>query len=335
VKPRVYVTYRIPPPFHEILQDQCELEYNPREEPIPRSELLRAVREKDGLVCMVSEKIDAELMDQGKGLRVVSSYSVGFDHISIPEATKRGVYITNTPGVLTEATADLTWTLLMTVARRIVESDNYLRQGRWRTWAPDLMVGADVHGMTLGIVGLGRIGAAVARRARGFNMRILYYDVIDPPAQLVTEVGAQKVTLEKLLAESDFVTLHVPLTEETRHIMNEKTLRMMKSTAYLINASRGPMVDEPSLARALKEKWIAGAALDVYEQEPLSMSSPLLSLRNLVLVPHIGSATTTSRAKMAELAAKNLLLIFQGKPPLHLVNPDVLKMRPVESLKMI
>jgi glyoxylate reductase len=197
------------------------------------------------------------------------------------------------------------------------------------------MVGADVHGMTLGIVGLGRIGAAVAKRARGFNMRILYYDVIDPPAQLVAEVGAQKVTLEKLLAESDFVTLHVPLTEETRHIMNEKTLRMMKSTAYLINASRGPMVDEPSLVKALREKWIAGAALDVYEQEPLSMSSPLLSLQNLVLVPHIGSATTTSRAKMAELAAKNLLLIFQGKPPLHLVNPDVLKMRPVESLKMI
>jgi len=284
---------------------------------------------------MVTEKIDAELMDQGKDLRVVSSYSVGYDHISIPEATRRGIYVTNTPGVLTEATADLTWALLMTVARRIVEAENYLRQGKWRNWAPDLMLGADVHGMTLGIIGLGRIGAAVARRARGFDMRILYYDVIEPPAQLVAEVGARKVSLEKLLAESDFVTLHVPLTEETRHLINEKTLRMMKPTAYLINCSRGPIVDEPSLVKALKERWIAGAALDVYEQEPIDMKSPLLSLQNLVMVPHIGSATTTSRAKMAELAARNLLLIFQGRTPLHLVNPEVMRIRPVESLKMI
>ena len=335
-RPKVYVTRIIPPPGLEILKEYCEVELHNSIYPPSREELLKKVRDKDGLLCLLTDKIDSELMDNAPNLRIISTFSVGYDHIDVDEATKRGIYVTNTPGVLTEAVADLTWALLLAVARRIVEADKYIRAGKWKvSWYPTMMLGTEVYGKILGIIGMGRIGKAVAIRAKGFNMKIIYYDVKRLSPEEEKELNAEYMSLEEVLKNADFVSIHVPLTKETYHMIGEKELRMMKSTAYLINTARGPIVDEKALVKALKEKWIAGAALDVFEKEPIDPNNPLLEFDNIVVVPHIGSATMETRSKMSELSAKNLVMVLKGEMPISLVNPEVMKVRPLDKVKMI
>lgn len=323
----VYVTRRLPEPGMSMLSAHCRIEVNPHDRPLTRPELLEAVRGRDGLVTLLTETIDAEVMEAaGPQLRVISNYAVGFNNIDVKEATRRRILVCNTPGVLTETTADLAWALLMAVARRLVEADAFTRAGKFAAmggWSPTLFLGTDVHGKTLGIVGFGRIGEAVARRARGFDMRVLYFDVRRRTADDERRLGVEYRDLDDLLRESDFVSLHVDLNESTRHLINERTLSLMKPTAYLINTSRGPVVDEAALVRALKERRIAGAGLDVFENEP-QMAPGLAQLPNVVVLPHIASASTETRAKMAEMAASNLIAALSGKRPAHVVNPEVL-----------
>jgi glyoxylate reductase len=323
MKKKVFVTRALPGPALDILKEKCEVEINQEDRVLTRQELMEGVKGKDGILCLLTDKIDAEVMDAaGPNLKVISNYAVGYDNIDVAEATKRGVAVTNTPGVLTETTADLTWAIMMAVARRIVEADNFLRSGQWKGWAPCLMLGHDVYGKTLGIVGLGRIGKAVAKRAKGFDMKVLYYDV-KRDEQAEKELGVIYTPLEELLRQSDFVSIHAPLTEQTRHLIGERELRLMKPTAFLINVARGPLVDEQALIKALKEKWIAGAALDVFEKEPY-VPEELIQMKNVVLVPHIGSASTETRSKMAMMAVENLLAVLEGRVPPNLVNPEVI-----------
>jgi glyoxylate reductase len=282
----------------------------------------------DALATLLSDKMDAEVFDAAPNLRIIAQMAVGFDNIDVQEATKRGIYVTNTPEVLTDTTADFAWALLMAVARRVVEADKYVRTGQWKVgWHPSMMLGRDVHGTTIGIVGAGRIGYTVAKRAKGFDMKILYYDVIPRP-EMEKEMGAKRVGLDELLKESDFVSIHVPLMRETYHLINAEKLKLMKRTAYLINNARGPIIDEKALYQALKEGIIAGAGLDVFEQEPTSIDNPLLKLDNIVAAPHISSASYETRSKMAEMVAENLVAFFDGKKPPNLVNLDVMKVRP-------
>jgi len=333
-KPKVYVTRPLVPPYLEVLNEACEVEVRQAEAPPTREELRRALRDKDGLLCLLTERIDGEVMDAEPRLVVVSTMSVGYDHIDVAEATKRGIYVTYTPGVLTDATADFAWALLMASARRVAEADRFVRGGRWAIgWAPGFMLGVDVHGKTLGILGLGRIGQAVARRARGFGMRLLYYDVIRPPTEVEKSLDLEYMSLERLLRESEFLSIHVALTKETYHLIGEEQLRMMKRTAHLVNTSRGAVVDEEALARALKEGWIAGAGLDVFEKEPMDAGNPLIGLENVVLAPHVASASREARSKMAELAARNLVSVLKGEMPPHLVNAEVLAIRPLSQAK--
>ncbi len=335
VRPKVYVTRRLPFPAFELLKKYCDVDLHDSDEPPSREELKEHARGKDALLCLLTDKIDREIMDLAPNLKVISTYSVGYDHIDIEEATRRGIYVTHTPGVLTEAVADLAWALLLAVARRVVEADRCVREGGWTiAWYPTFMLGSAVYGKTLGIIGLGRIGTAVARRAKGFNMRVIYYSRTRKP-WLEEELGLEFKSLEEVLRESDFVVLTVALTEETYHMIGERELRLMRPTAYLINVSRGAVVDTQALVRALREGWIAGAALDVFEEEPLPRGHPLTELDNVVLTPHIGSATHETRAKMAELAVKGLLSVLAGKEPEHLVNPEVKKVRPLSQVKMI
>lgn len=332
-KPKVYVTRELPERGMKIIKEHFEAEVWPEYGPPPKAEIIKKARNVDALVTLLSDKIDAEVFDAAPRLKIVAQMAVGFDNIDIAEATKRGIYVTNTPGVLTETTADFAWALLMAAARRVVEADKYVRTGQWKVgWHPSMLLGRDVYGATLGIVGAGRIGTAVARRAKGFNMKILYYDVVPMPPEIEKEVGARRVDLDTLLRESDFVSIHVPLIKETYHLINEKKLRLMKSTAYLINNSRGPVVDEKALYKALKEGWIAGAALDVFEQEPTPVNNPLLRLDNIVVAPHISSASYETRSRMAEMVAENLVAFFKGETPPNLVNPDVVKVRPLSKL---
>lgn len=329
-KPKVYVTRELPERGMKIIKEYFEAEVWPEYGPPPKETIIEKARDVDALVTLLSDKIDAEVFDAAPKLKIVAQMAVGFDNIDVGEATKRGIYVTNTPGVLTETTADFAWALLMAVARRVVEADRYVRTGQWKVgWHPSMLLGRDVYGATLGIVGAGRIGTAVARRAKGFNMKILYYDVIPMPPEIEKELEAKRVDLDTLFKESDFVSIHVPLIKETYHLVNEKKLRLMKKTAYLINNSRGSVVDEKALYKALKEGWIAGAALDVFEQEPTPMDNPLLKLDNVVVAPHISSASHETRSRMAEMAAENLVAFFEGKQPPNLVNPDVLKVRPL------
>jgi len=317
----------------EILQESCVVEVYPRDEPPSKSELIEGTRRKHGLLCLVSDKIDSEVMDSSGDLRVISCYSVGYDHVDVAEATRRGIYVTFTPGVLTEATADFAWALLLAVARRVVEGDKFVRERKWKYWSPLTLVGADVYRRTLGIVGFGRIGRAVAKRARGFEMKILYHDAHRLASSEEAELGLEYRDLVGLLRESDFVSLHTSLTAATRHMIGEAELKLMKKTAYLINTARGPVVDEGALIKALKEGWIAGAGLDVYETEPI-VSSELIALDNVVLAPHIGSASFDGRSKMSEVSAKNLVAVLKGEAPLHLVNPEVEKIRPLSQVKV-
>jgi glyoxylate reductase len=333
MKPKVYVTRELPGRSLETMRKYFDVEVWPEYGPPPKQHIIEKTRGVDALATLLTDKIDAEVFDAAPKLKIVSQMAVGYDNIDVNEATKRGIYVTNTPGVLTETTADLAWALLMAIARRIVEADKYVRTGQWKvSWHPSMLLGKDVYGATIGIVGAGRIGAAVARRAKGFNMKILYYDVVPMPPEVEKEVGARRVDLETLLKESDFVSIHVPLTKETYHMINEERLRLMKKTAYIINNARGSIIDEKALYKALKEGWIAGAALDVFEQEPTPVDNPLLKLENVVVAPHIGSASFETRSRMAEMVAENLVAFFQGKVPPNLVNPEVLKVRPPTSL---
>lgn len=322
---KVYITRRIPEPGIEMIRKEHEVEVNPYDRVLTREELLQAVKGKDGILCLLTDKIDAEVFDAaGPQLKVVSNYAVGYDNIDVNEATKRGIVVTNTPGVLTETTADLAWALILATARRIVEADKFTRAGKYEGWAPMLFLGQDVYGKTLGIIGMGRIGQAVARRAKGFNMKVLYNDIRRIPEELEKELNATFVSLDELIEQSDFVSLHTYLSPETYHLINEERLRKMKKTAYLINTSRGPVVDESALVRALKEGWIAGAGLDVYEFEP-KLVPGLAECENAVLLPHIASASVETRTKMATMAAENLLAVLAGKMPPNPVNPEVLK----------
>ncbi len=332
-KPKVYVTRELPERGMKIIRERFEAEVWLEYGPPPKAEIIRKARDVDALATLLSDKIDAEVFDAAPKLKIMAQMAVGFDNIDVAEATKRGIYVTNTPGVLTETTADFAWALLMAIARRIVEADRYVRTGQWKVgWHPSMLLGRDVYDATLGIVGAGRIGTAVARRAKGFDMKILYYDVVPMPPEIEKELGAKRVDLDTLLRESDFVSIHVPLMKETHHLINEEKLRLMKKTAYLINNSRGPVVDEKALYKALKEGWIAGAALDVFEQEPTPMDNPLLKLDNVVVAPHISSASYETRSRMAEMVAENLVAFFEGKTPPNLVNPDVVKVRPLSKL---
>ncbi len=329
-KPKVYVTRELPHRGLNTIKEHFETEVWPEYAPPPKKVIIEKAKNVDALATLLSDKIDAEVFDAAPKLQIVSQLAVGFDNIAIQEATKRGIYVTNTPEVLTDTTADFAWTLLMAIARRVVEADKYVRNGQWKVgWHPNMMTGRDVYGATIGIVGAGRIGYAIAKRAKGFDMKILFYDVIPRPE--MESLGAKKVDLDTLLKESDFVSLHVPLMKETYHLMNEQKLKLMKRTAYLINNSRGPVVDEKALYKALKEGWIAGAGLDVFEQEPTPTENPLLKLDNVVVAPHISSASLETRSKMAEMVADNLVAFFEGKKPPNLVNPDVMKKRPLKK----
>ena len=328
-KPKAYVTRKLPERGLKIIKEHFDAEVWPEYAPPPKKVILQKVANVDALVPLLSDKIDAEVFDAAPKLKIVSQLAVGFDNIDLKEATKRGIYVTNTPEVLTDTTADFAWALLMAVARRVAEADKYVRTGKWVVgWHPEMLQGRDVYGATMGIVGAGRIGYEVARRAKGFKMKILYYDVIPRP-EIEKDFGAKKVDLDTLLEEADFVSLHVPLMKETLHLIDESKLRMMKKTAYLINNSRGSVVDEEALIKALKEGWIAGAGLDVFEQEPTPKNNPLLKMDNIVLAPHISSASYETRSRMAEMVAENLIAYFEKKKPPNLVNPDVMKTRPL------
>ena len=321
-QPIVYVTRRIPEAGLELIRSGCQVRLWEGELPPPKSAILREVAACDGLLCLLTDPIDAEVIAAGRRLRVISQFAVGVDNVDLEAATARGLPVGHTPGVLTEATADMAFTLLMSAARRIPEGIEKVRAGQWRTWEPLGLLGADVWGATLGIVGLGRIGAAVAQRARGFEMRVLYHDSIRKP-DLEATLGLEYTALDDLIAQADFVSLHCPLTSETHHLISTQALRRMKPTAILINSARGPVVDTDALLQALREGWIARAALDVTDPEPLPPDHPLLALPNCIVVPHIASATTTARKRMATMAAENLIAGLRGERLPYCVNPEV------------
>jgi glyoxylate reductase len=322
-KARVFATRPLFPAAQQILNANCEMEYWTKAERISKEELLRRVKDKDGLVCLLTEKVNDELLRAAPKLRIAANVAVGFDNIDLPACTKRKVVATNTPGVLDETTADFAWTLMMAVARRIGEGEALARSGMWKGWDLDQLVGADVWGKTLGVVGFGRIGRAMARRAAGFQMKVLYTDAMRAPLDLETELKAEYRDLNSLLAESDFVSLHVPLNEDTRGMFNGGRLSRMKLTAFLINTSRGPVIDEAALVYALESGKLAGAALDVYEQEPFIHAG--LKRPNVVLAPHIASASLETRTKMAVIAAENVVAFFKGKKPGSMLNPEAWK----------
>lgn len=320
--PRVFLTRELPPGAMEALRAGCDLTANPEDRVLSKRELIAAVTGMDGLICLLTDTIDEEVLDIRPPLKVVSNYAVGFNNIDVAAATVRGIPICNTPGVLTETTADFAWTLLMATARRVVEGDRYTREGRFHEWQPMLLLGTDVHGKTLGLVGAGRIGLAMARRARGFGMRILYSDVQDAPAEAARELGMERVALEHLLRESDYVSLHAPYMPETHHLIDASRLVLMRPTAYLINTARGPLVDEAALVESLRDRRIAGAGLDVYEREP-ALTPGLSDLANVVLAPHIASASLETRTRMGLLAVENALAVLRGERAPHTVNPEV------------
>ncbi len=321
---RIAVTRMIPEPGVSIARGiASDFLINEEDRVLTREELLRYVAGRDGVLCLLTDTIDAEVFEAaGPQCKVFANYAVGFNNIDVAEATRRGILVTNTPGVLTDATADLAWTLLLSTARRVSEADPFMRGGRFQGWGPMMFLGGDVSGKTLGIVGAGRIGAAVARRSMGFAMKVLYHDV-QTNADLEAELGARRVDLDELLRESDYVSLHVSLGPETQHMISTREFGLMKKTAYLINTSRGPVVDEVALVAALQAGEIAGAGLDVYEDEP-AMKPGLAECPNTVLVPHIASATNWTRSKMAEMAATNLQAALTGGTPPNPVNPEVL-----------
>lgn len=322
-KPKVFATHRLFEPARKILHENCEVEYWENPERPPREEVLRRARDKEALVCLLTEKVNDELLQAAPKLKIAANVAVGFDNIDVPACTKRGVVATNTPGVLDETTADFAWTLLMAVARRLLEGDALARAGSWKGWDLDQLVGTDVWGKTLGIVGFGRIGRAMARRASGFQMKVIYTDAVRAPGEVERELRAEFREMHALLAEADFISVHTPLLPETRGLFNAERFEQVKRTAFLINTSRGPVVNEGDLVAALENGKIAGAALDVFEKEPVI--HPGLRRSNVVLAPHIASASLETRTKMAVMAAENVVALLQGRRPINVLNPEVLK----------
>ena len=313
-RPRVFVARFIPSEGLDAVRDACDMDLWEDPLPPPRDELLRRVAGCDGVLTLLTDRVDDEFLDvAGAQLKVVSNYAVGFDNVDVAACARRGIPVGNTPGVLTDTTADLAWALLMAAARRLPEGDRYVRAGSWKTWGPLLLLGPDVHGATIGIVGFGRIGQAVARRAQGFGMEILYHDLQPLPPAVTDPLGATYLPLEELLPRSDFVSLHVNLSPVTRHMINAQTLAMMKPTAVLVNTSRGPVIDQAALAAALRDGVIWAAALDVTDPEPIPMDDPLVGMDNCLVVPHIASASRATRGKMAAMAAANLIAGVRGE----------------------
>ena len=322
MKPHVLVTKRIYPQAVSYLKQHAEVDYAESDDGLSAGELLARARGKQGLVTQLTDKFSAAVMEQLDGVRVIANVAVGFDNIDVPAATRRKILVTNTPEVLTDTTADFAFALLMAAARRVVEGHQFIHSGKWTKWRIDLLVGQDIHHGTLGIFGMGRIGQAVARRGRGFSMRILYHDAVRAPETVERELGLEFVSAEKLLREADFVSLHVPLMDATRHMIGAEQLRIMKPTAILVNTSRGPVVDEHALAEALENRVIAGAGIDVFENEP-RVDPKLLTLENVVLAPHIASASVETRKKMSMMAAENAVAALEGRRPANLLNPEV------------
>jgi len=324
-KPKVYCAHELFEEARKVLDATCDAEYWTQAERPPREEVLRRVKDKEGLVCLLTEKVDEGMLRAAPKLRIAANVAVGFDNIDVEACTKRGVVATNTPGVLDETTADFAWTLLMAVARRLAEGEQLARSGNWKGWNLDQLCGADIWGKTLGIVGFGRIGRAVARRASGFNMKVIYTDAVRAPGDAENAVNATFKDMNTLLADADFISVHVPLLTETRGLFDAPKFYRMKRTAFLINTSRGPVVDEAALVAALESQMIAGAALDVYENEPFI--HPGLKRPNVVLAPHLASASLETRTKMAVMAANNVVALFQGQMPPNMLNPSVLNKR--------
>jgi glyoxylate reductase len=322
-KPKLFSTHVLFEEARRRLADRFDVEYWVGDDRPPRAELLTRVADKDALISLLTEKIDGELLDAAPKLRLVANVAVGYDNIDVPLCTRRNIAVTNTPGVLDETTADFTWALLMAVARRLIEGDRLARSGRWTKWNFDLLCGTDVWGKTLGLIGFGRIGRAVARRATGFRMRVIYYSTTRAPAEVERELGAEYLQRDQVLAQADFLSLHVPLKAETRGLMGPAEFAKMKRTAFLINTTRGPVVQEAALVEALEQGTIAGAALDVYEREPLISDG--LRRDNVVLAPHLGSASLETRGKMAMIAVENVLAFFSGYRPPTILNPEVLQ----------
>ena len=321
-KSRVFVTRIIRNKGLELVKDNCQADIWPEELPPGRETLLERVRGVDGLLCLLTDRIDGEVMDTaGPGLKVISNHAVGFDNIDVAAATERGIPVGNTPGILTDATADMAFALMMAAGRRVVEAEKFLRAGNWKTWGPSMLLGVDFAGATLGIIGFGRIGQAVAKRATGFDMRVLYYDPGASPSD--PNLSAVSTDLDTLLAESDFISIHVPLTPETRHLVNADFLAKLKPNAVLVNTSRGGVLNQSALYETLKERRIFAAALDVTDPEPLPLDSPLLELDNCIILPHIASASVGSRDMMSFLSAKNLIAGLNGEKLPHCVNPEV------------
>ena len=320
---KIFVTRKIPEPGLKLLKKHHEIELNPHDRVLTKEEIIQGLKDKDGLLCLLTDPIDEEVINSEPKLKIIASYAVGYNNIDVEAATKRGIPVSNTPGVLTNATAEMAWALLFSVSRRIVEADKFTRAGKFKGWGPMLLHGQDITGKTLGVVGTGRIGTSFALKSKGFDMKVLYVDEKRNDL-LEKELKAEKVDFETLLKESDFISLHVPLIPDTHHLIGEKQLKMMKKTAVLINTSRGPVVDEQALIRALKEKWIFGAGLDVYEHEP-EINDELKKLDNIVLQPHSASATFETRAKMAVMAAENMIAGLKGEIPPNCVNKEVFK----------
>jgi glyoxylate reductase len=329
-KPKLFITRELPGGAIEKLRKYYEVEVWDKPTPPPRDVLLSKTRDIDALGSLLTDKIDKELIDGSPRLRIIAQYAVGYDNIDVNYATAKGIYVTNTPGVLTDATADLTFALILAVARRIIEAHDFVVSGKWWeskvAWHPSMMLGIELRGKTIGIIGMGRIGKAVARRALGFGMNVVYYDRGRLPEH-EEELKARYLPLEELLKISDIVTVHIPLTQETRHLIREEHFKLMKRTAIFINTSRGGVVKTEDLVKALENKWIYGAGLDVFEEEPLQANHPLTKLPNVVLTPHIGSATWEARIAMADAVAENLIAFYEGRIPPNLVNPDVVRMR--------
>ncbi len=323
MRPRILVTRHVFPEAITILEQAGDVQYNDTSDGLSADELKAAAADKQAIVCQLTDRIDAALMDAASDLKVIANVAVGFDNIDIPAATERGILVTNTPGVLTDTTADLAFTLLMAASRRISEADRFLRSGQWHQWEIDMFTGHDIYGHTLGILGMGRIGHGMAQRARGFDMRVVYHDVNRATPAQEAEWGIEYVDRETLFREADFLSIHVPLNEHTRHAVGAAEFALMRPTAVLVNTSRGPVVDEKALVTALETGQIASAGLDVFEEEP-TVDPGLLALENIVLVPHIGSASIKTRTRMCTMAAENAAAVLRGQRPPNPVNPEIL-----------
>lgn len=328
LKQRVFVTRKIPDEGLRMITEKFDTTVWPSEEPPSTQEIIQNAEDCEGLVTLLSDPIGPDVINKLPKLRVIAQYAVGFDNIDVSLATRKKIAVTNTPGVLTETTADLAWALMMAASRRIVEADRYIREGKWNVaWGPELLCGSDIYGATLGIIGLGRIGCAVAKRAAGFDMKILYHTRSENEftQEIERSVKGKRVDFHTLLKESDIITLHIPLNSQTHHLISEQEFNLMKPGVIVVNTSRGPVIDEDALFKALESGHLGAAGLDVFNTEPLQHESPLTKLSNIVLAPHIGSASTSTRSIMAIMCAENLISVLSGEQPPNIVNPEVLK----------